>query len=62
MNILGGTVGFPYKDCDGNRLSGGKIRMVPPLQCLAQFYDCGEITRRFTARSAREPVSRGARA
>src|SRR6185437_4671514 len=48
MNILVGTAGFSYKDWEGIVYPADlKARKVPPLQYLAQFYDCCEINTSF---------------
>jgi uncharacterized protein YecE (DUF72 family) len=48
MNILVGTAGFSYKDWAGIVYpSDLKKRNIPPLQHLAQFYDCCEINTAF---------------
>jgi uncharacterized protein YecE (DUF72 family) len=48
MNILVGTAGFSYKDWEGIVYPADlKTRKVPPLQYLAQFYDCCEINTSF---------------
>ena len=48
MNILVGTAGFSYKDWEGIVYPADlKARKVPPLQYLAQFYDCVEINTSF---------------
>ncbi|HSU30563.1 MAG TPA: DUF72 domain-containing protein [Bryobacteraceae bacterium] len=48
MNILVGTAGFSYKDWAGIVYPADlKTSKIPPLQYLAQFYDCCEINTSF---------------
>lgn len=48
MNILVGTAGFSYKDWEGIVYPADlKTHKIPPLQYLAQFYDCCEINTSF---------------
>jgi uncharacterized protein YecE (DUF72 family) len=48
MNIFVGTAGFSYKDWAGIVYPTDlKLRKIPPLQYLAQFYDCCEINTSF---------------
>lgn len=48
MNIPVGTAGFSYKDWEGIVSPVDlKKRKIPPLQYLAQFYDCCELNTSF---------------
>ncbi len=48
MNIFIGTGGFSYKDWEGTVYPKDlKKRKIPPLEYLAQFFDCCEINTSF---------------